>query len=399
MLGHGRTAGRALGQLPAGRTGQEAGPARPVVETHQGPAPVDGVGVVEHGTGQAHELFGEQAAARVGAAAIHPFHGRPAGPLRRHGKRVQRSAGAHHGRRAGRGDDAGTAGPPAPLGDDVDRAVGRRTLLPIGLVVGVEDEGGRDLGKWGPGRGPASHHNRPTRARGRPIRGGRVPPPHQAPTEALGPADRGNQDEDPSGPGHRLGRLDHREHEVEQIGGRRNPQHGGCSLRYRPGHHAAEDGRRGASVGGRRANPHPGRQTTYGASRRRHAEEERDRAGPTPGRPLGQIHHRMRGAPAGPARQREGFDALGRGDVVIDHPTADAATVQGDTHPGSDHDVVGPALGNGVVEELRERGHVGAYPHEPPAGRGDGDPAQRGDPGIRDPGRNAGRRPVAWLPT
>ena len=216
VLGHGRTAGRALGQFPAGRTGQKAGPARPVVETHQGPAP----------RRPRRGRRARQRARRTNSSENRPLRGSAPRRSTRStadqpalsaatGSALQRPAGAHHGRRAGRGDDAGTAGPPGPFGDDVDRAVGRRALLPVGLVVGIEDEGGRQLGQRGPGRGPASDHNRPARTRGGPVRRGRVSPPHQAPTEALGPADRGNQDEHPSGPGHRLGRVDHRQHEVD----------------------------------------------------------------------------------------------------------------------------------------------------------------------------------------
>ena len=366
--------------------------------------------VVEHAAGQAHELFGEHAAARVGAAAVHPLDGRPAGPLRRDGKRLQRRPALHHGRRAGRGDDAGAARPPGPFGHHVDRAVGRRALLPVGLVVGIEHECGRQLGKRGPGRGPAPDHDRPTGARRGPVRRGRIAPPDQAPAEPLGPADRGNQDEHPAGPGHDLGSVDHRQHQVDQIGGRRDPQHGGCPPPppARATMSSKTSARQGPPVAATARPPPPtpapapapaGNRRT-GPRRRRHAEEERDRAGPAPGRPLGQLEDRGRRAPARPALQRRGARRPRAGvtsSSTTQPPTRRPCRATRTRVPTTTSSV--QLVGNGVVEELGQRGHVGAHAHEPPAGRGDGDPAQRGDPGIRDPGRNAGRRPAAWLPT
>ena len=81
ILGHGRATGRALRQLATVRAGQQAGPTRPVVEAHQRPPPRDQLGVVEHGSGQAHELLGEHAGARVRPPPVHALDGRPARPL------------------------------------------------------------------------------------------------------------------------------------------------------------------------------------------------------------------------------------------------------------------------------------------------------------------------------
>ena len=92
----------ALRQLAAVRAGQQAGPSRPVVEAHERPPARGQLRVVEHGTGQAHELVGEHAAARVRRPPVHAFDGRPSGSLHADRQGHDRSPGGSP-RRAGRG--------------------------------------------------------------------------------------------------------------------------------------------------------------------------------------------------------------------------------------------------------------------------------------------------------
>jgi hypothetical protein len=73
-----------------------------------------------------------------------------------------------------------------------------------------------------------------------------------------------------------------------------------------------------------------------------------------------------------------GFDAVRRGHPVGHDPSADTATVQDDTDPAADDDLVRPTVGNGVVEEPAECGHIGAHAHVARAGHGD--PFQGADP-------------------
>ena len=229
------------------RTGQEAGPPRSVVEAHQGPRRSTAWGRrARHGPGA--RTLRRTGRCGVGVAAIDPFHGRPTGPLGRDGEPLSAlpaltTVGGH-----GRGDDAGTASPAGPFGDDVHRAVRSAHSPPDRTRRGHRGTRAAETWKRGPGREPGfpTTIGQPAAA-GRPVRGGRVAPPHQAPPEALGPPTQGTRTRTPPGRATVFGHVDHRQHEVEQIGRRRNPQHGGCPPPPPPGAAtmSAEDGRRG----------------------------------------------------------------------------------------------------------------------------------------------------------
>ena len=125
----------------------------------------------------------------------------PAGP--------RASVRHHHGGGHGEVTMQGLLVPPGPLGDHVDRAVGRCALFAVGLIVGIEHEGRRQSRKRGPGRGTAARPQwanppalRPTpswpdsRAEPARRRGARPSRPREP-----GPA--------PPRPGHCLGSVDH----------------------------------------------------------------------------------------------------------------------------------------------------------------------------------------------
>ena len=110
-----RAAAGTAGQLAAVTTGQQAGAAGAVVDADQR-APLARRGIVEDGPGEADELLGEHAAARVGAATVDPFQDGPARPLlqARRSHRPQPGAGGERHRGHRRHEDAGNALADAP---------------------------------------------------------------------------------------------------------------------------------------------------------------------------------------------------------------------------------------------------------------------------------------------
>ncbi len=232
-LRRGGAAPRAAGQLPAMAARQQPSPTGAVVDAHQGSPFGRRGGIVEHGPGEAHELLGEQARPGVGTAAVDPFERRPPGPLLGCRHRLDgelRAPGERH-RRDGRDQDARGLGASGPLEQHVDRAVRRRALLPVGRVMGIEHDRGGEPRHRGPGAGAAPHDDRPAGPRLVPRTGGRAPPPDQARRQALRPAGGGDEHDDAAPRGADPGLRHDRQHEVDQVGGRRQADDRGA----RPG--------------------------------------------------------------------------------------------------------------------------------------------------------------------
>jgi len=360
MLGDRGAARRALRKLAAMGARQQTGPTCPVVEAHQGPPLCNGVGIIEHRSGQAHELFREHATARIRASPIDALDRGPARSLGDSGQRLHCAPRTHDHRRARRGDDARAALPATTLRHDIDRTVGRRALLTIGLVVRIENKSRSEARERRPCGRPAPHDDRPARSRFCPFHCGQIATTHQTCAESLGPADGGNDDQDSSGTSGRSGVVDDGQHQVDEVGRRRDPQQ--CRTVGSSGtrRHGSEIAPPISLIGARSTrsirsiqsvrSPRPVQRgpryrgkPAHGALRRGHPEEEGDRSGPTPARPLGQFDHRRRRSPPRPDLQRLWVHALRRGDVVIDHPASDAATVQDGAHARADGDLVGPA--------------------------------------------------------
>ena len=156
-----------------------------------------------------------------------------------------------------------------------------------------------------------------------------------------------------------------------------------------------------------------GRQRAHDGCRRRRAQEERGRSGPSPCRPVGQFHQRGGRPPSQPRLQRQHGDARRRPGLFVDDPPPHAPPVQRRAHPGADLDVVAPRRRHRVVERLAHGGHLGAHAHHPGGARsrrtvlrgGVGHcqrmhaPPQGSGCALRAPRRSAGRPRAAWPPT
>ena len=175
---------------------------------------------------QSDQLFGEQAGARVGIPAIDPLQCGPARPLLGDGRL---HAGAHgaggQGHRRNRRDDkAGCALAPSPLEHDLDRAVRRAALLAVGRVVGVEHHGRSQLRAPAPRPRPGSRPRRATRLWPQPSRSS--PASRDGPdglaSRLAHPAEGTRTSTDPVTVA--LADLGQgREHQIEEIGRRRQP--------------------------------------------------------------------------------------------------------------------------------------------------------------------------------
>ena len=388
--------------------GQQTGAARPVVDADQGAAR-RAAGIVEDRPGQADELLGEHAAARVRAAAVDPFQDGPARPLLRAATAPPSAgrSGRQRHRGHGRGQDAGHALAPGPLDQDVDRAVGGGALLPVGGVVRVEDHHGRQPRHGGPGARPGCRPRRASRRGPAPrcppsgTRGVPAAPSAARPTPPTGrgPARCPPRARTAASPttdstrsiGSVSGRLAHhgdpRLRQVEVGAARRRPR------RRRRGH--------GGGSGQARARWSPG--TRCGGRTRPGRPSARPPTPPAPPRPGGGPHpsHDLSGRTSTPG---------GRPDVLVDHPAPHGPPVEGRPHPGADVHVVAPRRRDGVVERLGHGGHLGAHAHHPrraptaPSLRHASPPPDDGSPqgsdrALRAPRRSAGRPPAGWPPT
>ena len=127
-----------------------------------------------------------------------PVRGRPAGPLLGAGGATTAGPSACASATGGTGDTR-THGAPsrrARSSTHVDRAVGRRALLPVGRVVRVEHDGGGEPGHRSPGRRPGSRPRPASPPAPRPSgRATGVAPACQPADEPLGPAGRGDEHE------------------------------------------------------------------------------------------------------------------------------------------------------------------------------------------------------------
>ena len=356
-----RAAAGTAGQLAAVTTGQQAGAAGAVVDADQR-APLARRRIVEDGPGEADELLGEHAAARVGAATVDPFQDGPARPLlqARRSHRPQPGAGGERHRGHGRHEDAGNALATRPLDQDVDRAVGGGALLPVGRVVRIENDRGRQRGHRGPGAGPVADHDGPPGACVLPAPRGRPAPPCQPRRQPFGPARRRDEHQHAAGAGAHAGVPHHGEHEFDRIGQRRLAHDGEPRLgQVEIVGPRCVGARRRAPCGRRRQC----RQRTHNGVRRRAAEEERGRSGPTPGGPLRQVNESGRRSPAQPRLQRQDVDAFGRPRLLVDHPPPHRPPVEGSAHARADLHVVAPRRRHGVVERLGHGGHLGTHAH------------------------------------
>ncbi len=360
-----RTAAGTPGQLAAVSAGQQTGAPGAVVDADQRAARTRR-GVLEHRAGQADELLREHAAARVGATAIDPLQDRPSRPFLQTpgGDGPQPGPGGQRHRRHGRDEKARNAVASRALDQEVDRAVRRGAFLPVGGVVGIEDDDGRQLGHGGPGAGAVADHDGPTGACVLPGARGRAPPAFQPCRQSVRPSGRRDEHQHAAGAGAHA-RIPHDgQHQPHRVGQRGLAHDGDSRLRQveidRRGVTGCPRWRRHERVRFRARGCGHGAHDGLG---RRDAEEERGRTGPTPRGPLRQLHEAGRWPPAQPRLERQEVDAGRRPDLLVDHPAPHGPPVEGCPHARADLHRVVPARGNGVVERLGHGGHLGAHAH------------------------------------
>ena len=263
-----------------------------------------------------HQPLGEQPGPRIVAATVDHLDTRPAPALAgargsvTTGGRARAARAAGTGRRAAHGRPVATR----PLDHDVHGRPGRRPLFAVGLVVGVEDDGGRQAPRRGPGRAPVRRRPpatprppwpsprppAPPRAHGaRAGRPGARRPRDRAPGRAPWPARPrlvGVTCSEHAGPvgaavapaGPPAHEAEHQRHQVAQ--GRSPSDHG------RPRYRHGELDRRVAVVAGVLLRARTGRDargwpegTAHDTLGRGGAQERRHGSGPAPRGPLGQV--------------------------------------------------------------------------------------------------------------
>ncbi len=228
----------------------------------------------------------------------------------------------------------------------------------------IEDHDGGELWDRRPGSGPAPDHDRPARPGLVPRPGRRIAPTDEASRETLGPSRRGHEHQDGAIPRPHAGVIDDAQHEVDQIRGGREPEHGRSGLRQRRTPQWRDIrvvGRMRRRLGTRRQ-PWRTREPAYHRGRRRRPQEEGLRSGPAPCRPPGQLDHGRGRSPSQPRLEREDVDPLEGRHVVLGDPAADAAPVERGTHARAHLDLVIPLGRHRVVERLAQCGHLGAHP-------------------------------------
>ena len=137
-----------------------------------------------------------------------------------------RPSGRHSAPRAGRRDQEAAAAVPArPFGDHINRAVGGRALFAVGLVVGIEHDCGGQARERGPGAGTGSPPRWASPPWPRPNRS--WPRSHAGPsrsTRRSAQPTEGTSTRTVPSLVQRVGVVDHREHRVDEIGGRGEPE-------------------------------------------------------------------------------------------------------------------------------------------------------------------------------
>ena len=280
---------------------------------------------------------------RVGSPAVHPLERRPTCPLPGRRRRHRPDPGVPPAPPAARARPECTerpAGGPSPA---ARRPRCRSARSPPGRTRRAHRaRPRRRAAALAPRRRPGSPRRRASPPAPRPRRSSPGSPAAQPCRESLGPAGRGDEHQDAAlaGPRHRV--LHHGEHQVDQVGGRGQPDDGrlgsgpGAPPTPRPPHrHVTRPA--GAGQGRRlRQGPHDG-------GRRRCVQEEGGGAGPAPRRPLGQLDH-VGGGPQ-PSHDLSGSTSTPSGvvDVRLDHPATHAAPVERHAHPGAHADLVAPA--------------------------------------------------------
>ena len=242
---------------------------------------------------------------------------------------------------------------------DVAGVPGGRLLLLERLVVLVEHHHRSRARDRCPRRGAGAEHAGRPRPGGGPVVGherDRQPGSAQSQTEPTHRRSHGthHQDRPEAGGGH--------QHRVG-VGGRwetDGAHSGGEDLGGEPVDLVRCDRRRGRHGGAVRA-----RQRPHRVRRGRGAQHRGRSARPAPGRPLRQVEHLGRGAPAGDLGERLEVDP-GRGlDPVGHHPSPHPTTGKGDAHDRADPDLLVEGGRHDVVEQLVETGLVGADAHHP----------------------------------
>ena len=195
--------------------------------TRAAPCP-HGSGIVEHRPGEADELLGEHPGARVRAPTVHALERRPTGtfPGCRERHRPDRVECGQRDGRDGRGQDARDRLSAGPLDQHVDRAVGRRALLPEGRVVRVQHDRAGEARHGRPGTGTAPDDNGPAGPCLVPRGRGRAASTPQPGAEAFRPPRGRHQHHEAASPDADARVPQDREHQVDQVGGRREPHHG-----------------------------------------------------------------------------------------------------------------------------------------------------------------------------
>ena len=359
VLGGGGTTAGAAGQLATVGAGQQASPARPVVDADERArargrarrrrrAPV----------GQPDQLLGEQPV-RGSARGGRPVERRPAGALRITAGRPSVNAAVAVRVTGGTGETTRQGAPsaPRPLEDHVHRAVGGAALLPVGRVVGIEHDGGGQPGHRGPGPRPGPDHDGPAGPGLGPVGGGRPTPADQAggqparPTRPRAPGRAHFPPPDAGGPGPAW-RAPDRADRWPEGGGPPSPARTASASRH--GRGRARLVRRAAPAGRAGAAPAASARSSPATAVPR---KEDGGAGPAPGRPVRQLDHRGRRSPAQPRLEGQHLASARLGHVHRRPPSPARCARAAAPAPGCRPPRVGPTLlGDGVVE------HLGAPP-------------------------------------
>ena len=210
VLGHGSPAPGAPGQRTTVGAGQEPGPAGPVEHTDD-----TALGPVQDRVEQAGQTVGEQTGTGIVPGAVDHLDDGPAPAFHRPGGGQDGPplGQRHRGTRADQGHRYALT--PAALHRHVHGRPGGGPLLPVGLVVGVQNHHRPQSPAGGPGPGPGPDHHAPAE------RGLFPPVGHQGDLGArlsqscrqlLGPSGRRHQHQDPVGPQTVDDLLDHQAH-------------------------------------------------------------------------------------------------------------------------------------------------------------------------------------------